>query len=128
MAALILNWSNAMGFAANLVRIRKDRHLTQAALAEAAELSVLQIKKYEAAKAQPTLGAIKRLSLALHISADELIFEDAERGPDDELRMQFEAIRQFTDDEKRVAREVIEGLIIKHSALRWNRPPPAEAS
>jgi len=128
MTSLILSWGHVMGFAHNLVRIRKDRQLTQAALAKAVELSVLQIKKYEAGKAQPTLGAIKRLALVLHVSADDLIFEESERGPDDELRMQFEAIRQFTDDERRVAKEVIEGLIIKYSAMRWNRPPPAEAS
>jgi len=121
MSALILSWGHVMSFSTNLQRIRKERQLTQVALADPAELSVLQIKQYEAGNAQPTLGAIKRLALALHVSADDLIFDEEERGPDDELRMQFEALRQFTPEEKHVAKEVIESLIIKHSALRWNR-------
>ena len=38
------------------------------------------------------------------------------RGPSDEFRMQFEALTQFDDHEKLVARELLDSLILKHTA------------
>lgn len=34
----------------------------------------------------------KKLAIALHVTSDFLLFETDERGPDDRLRYQFEAI------------------------------------
>jgi len=65
------------------------------------------------------MSALKRLALALGVTTDELVFEDDERGPDDELRLQFEAISRFSPDEKKTAKEVLDGLILKHEARRW---------
>jgi hypothetical protein len=47
-----------------------------------------------------------------------LIFDDAERGADDELRMQFEAISKYDAEEKKTAKEVLDGLILRHEARR----------
>jgi hypothetical protein len=44
---------------------------------------------------QPTLDVIRRLAVALQVSADVLIFGADERGPDGDLRLQFEAISNF---------------------------------
>jgi len=51
-------------------------------------------------------------------------FEDSERGPDDDLRLQFEAMGQLTPEEKGVARAVLEGLMLKHAANRFNTTTP----
>lgn len=32
---------------------------------------------------------------------------------------------QLTPEEKKVARQVLEGLLIKHAATKWNRPGAA---
>jgi hypothetical protein len=40
-------------------------------------------------------------------------------GPDDQLRLQFEAISRFDPDEKKTAKEVLDGLILKHEARKW---------
>ena len=53
---------------------------------------------------------------ALRVSLDELVFEEDERGPSDALRLQFEALQQFDDDERATAQAVLEGLILKHQA------------
>ncbi len=63
-----------------------------------------------------TLDVIRRLAIALTVSADELIFGKDERGPDEDLRLQFEAISQFDDEDKELARGLLEGLILKHQA------------
>lgn len=49
-------------------------------------------------------------------SQDELIFGKDERGPDGDLRLQFEAISQFDEEDKELARGLLEGLILKHQA------------
>ncbi|EGR1860446.1 XRE family transcriptional regulator, partial [Vibrio cholerae] len=54
-------------------------------------IHVNSLKKYEAGQAQPSLDALKKIALALHISADFLLFEEHERKPSDDLTLQFEA-------------------------------------
>ncbi|MFT4508081.1 hypothetical protein [Caballeronia sp. 15711] len=34
--------------------------------------------------------------------------------------MQFEAVSQFSPEEKQTVRELLEGLILKHEARRWS--------
>ena len=89
------------GFPQRLSTLRKERSLTQQALAEMAGLGITQIKRYEAGASQHTLDVIRKLSQVLRVSADELLFGKAERGPDEDLRLQFEAISRFNDDEKK---------------------------
>jgi hypothetical protein len=55
---------------------------------------------------------------ALHVSADPSLFGEDERGPDDDLRMQFDGISRFDADEKRAIRSLREGMISKHAARR----------
>jgi transcriptional regulator with XRE-family HTH domain len=106
----------AMTFPERLVEIRKSRTLTQQGLADLAGIHLTQIQRYEKGEAQPTLDMIRKLSLALSVSADWLLFDVDERGPDDALKRQFEALRQFDDDERHVAEVVLESLILKHQA------------
>jgi hypothetical protein len=61
------------------------------------------------------------------ITTDFLLFDDTERGPDDELRLQFDVIARLDDEEKRVIRELIDGMILKYQARRWAGIAPAPA-
>jgi len=103
-----------------LVALRKQRGLTQQALADSASVHVNQIKRYETGTAQPSLEALKKIAVALRVSTDSLLFREGERGPDDDFALLFEAINRFGPDDKKVAKEVLEGLIIKHEARRWS--------
>jgi transcriptional regulator with XRE-family HTH domain len=109
---------NFMAFPERLTQLRKERGLTQQGLADLATVHLTQIQRYEAGSAQPTLDAIKRLAVALAASTDWLLFEENERGPDEELKLQFEAVRQFDEHDRRTAIDVLEGLILKHQAKR----------
>ena len=108
-----------MLFPKQLVALRKKRGYTQQMLADKIGIHVTQIKRYEAGAAQPTLEVFRKIVLALNVSADTMLFDGAERGPDEELRLQFEAISGFDTREKKIIREVLEGLILKHEAKRW---------
>jgi transcriptional regulator with XRE-family HTH domain len=116
------------GFPQRLSTLRKERSLTQQALAELVGLGITQMKRYEAGASQPTLDVIRKLSQVLRVSADELLFGKAERGPDEDLRLQFEAISRFNDDEKKVVRSVLEGLLLTHEARRWSAGMAASAA
>ncbi len=108
-----------MLFPKQLVALRKKRGYTQQMLADKIGIHVTQIKRYEARAAQPTLEVFRKIVWALNVSADTMHFDGDERGPDDELRLQFEAISGFDAQEKQIIREVLEGLILKHEARRW---------
>lgn len=125
-AILDLAWLLAMEFPQRLAALRKERGLTQQALADRVALHLTQINRYETADSQPTLDVIRRLAIVLSVSADELIFGKNERGPEEELRLQFEAVSQFDEQDKELTRGVLEGLILKHQAkqsvLRQSMP------
>jgi hypothetical protein len=57
---------------------------------------------------------------ALNVRADLLHSGKEERGPDEDLRLQFEAIPRFDAGEKQVIRSVLGGLILRHEARRWS--------
>ncbi len=63
-----------------------------------------------------------RLAVALEVSADELVFGGADqRGPDDDLRLEFEAVSQFGQEDKKLVKAVLKGLILKHESEKWPR-------
>jgi transcriptional regulator with XRE-family HTH domain len=109
----------SMTFSERLATLRKDRGLTQLALAEKAAVHVAQIRRYEAGQTQPALDVIRRIAIALNVSADVLIFDKDERGPGDDLRLQFEAIEQMSPEERKIIKTIIESMIIRHDAQRW---------
>jgi transcriptional regulator with XRE-family HTH domain len=107
-----------MNFPARLLHFRKQQGLSQLRLAEAVGLHVNQVRRYEAGTAQPTLEALVNLAKALHVSLDALVFDESERGPNEELRLQFEAVSQFPEEERKVVTALLDGLIIKHQTKR----------
>ncbi len=108
-----------MEFPKRLLALRREKNMTQQGLAEKIRMSVVQIQRYESGKSQPTLDVIKKLAIALGVSADLLIFDTHERDPADDLRLQFEKMNQFSPDEKKIVKAVLEGLILKHEAKKW---------
>lgn len=119
--AISITWWLPMNFPTQLIQLRKQRELTQQQMADAVGIHVNQIKRYEAGTTQPTLEALVKITKSLHVSLDDLVFGEDERGPDDDLKLQFEAISELADEDKFIVLEVLEGLIIKYQAKRWSR-------
>ena len=118
MSSTTSHWLFMMEFPQRLTRLRKERGHTQKALAESVSVHVTQIQRYENGSTQPTLTVIRKLAVALSISADVLVFGKDERGPDDRLRFHFEAVSQLDPDEQDTIMEVIDGMLLKHDAKR----------
>lgn len=109
-----------MPFAEHLTTLRKARNLSQKALAEMVKVHVTQIQRYESAQIQPNLAVLKRLVVALNVSADTLIFDEQERSPRDEgVRLILQALDEFTPEELATAKTVLQGLVLQHQARRW---------
>lgn len=120
-----------MDFGKRLASLRKQHSMTQQALADVVGCHVTMIRRYEANETQPTLEVIRNMARALSVSADALVFEQDERGPNEELLLQFEAVSQLPPDEQAIVKEVLESLIIKYQTRRWDSaraaaPTPAK--
>jgi transcriptional regulator with XRE-family HTH domain len=110
-----------LDFHERLAALRKERGLTQLALAELVEMHISQIRRYESGQSQPTLDAIRKLARALSVSADMLLFDQNERGPGDDLRLQFEAASRLDPEEKNVIRSVIESIVLRNTVKAAER-------
>ena len=113
-----MTWLVTMSFSRRLSSIRKSKGLTQQQMADTIGIHVSQIKRYESGDTQPSLEVLRKIALALSISADLLLFDENERGPSDDFRMQFEALNHFSKEEKKIVKELLDSLILKHTANR----------
>ena len=103
-----------MEFPQRLVSFRKEKGLTQQALADRVGVHVIQIHRYESGSSQPSLEVIKNLAVALSVSADALLFDKNERAPDEELQLKFEAVSAMSDEDKKIIASLIDAYIKKH--------------
>lgn len=60
----------------NIRRLRKEAKMTQRELADALELSVSNITKYEKSQLEPNLTIIYKLCKVFNVSSDELLNSD----------------------------------------------------
>jgi transcriptional regulator with XRE-family HTH domain len=124
MTSFTADWLISMEFAARLTQLRKQKALSQQALADAVGIHVAQVKRYEAGTNQPSLEVLKKIATTFGVSADFLLFDEEERGPGVDFRLQFDVINHLDEDEQRIIRELIDGMILKYQARRWSAQPP----
>jgi len=113
----------SMSLPSRLIALRKQRGLSQQAMADAIGVHANSWKKYETGQTQPSLEALKKIAVALHVSTDFLLFEEHERGPNNDLLLQFEAVSQLPSEEQAVVKDVLESLVIKYQARRLESQP-----
>ena len=118
----------SMSLPSRLIALRKQRGLSQQAMAEAIGIHANSWKKYETGQTQPSLDVLKKIAVALHVSTDFLLFEEHERGPHDDLVLQFEAVSQLLPEEQAIVKDVLESLVIKYQTRRWEEARAAAAT
>ena len=118
--AIVLNRMFTMSLASRIATLRKDKGLSQQAMADALGLHVTQIKRYESGSSQPSLEALKKIAKTLRVSIDSLVFDTEELTPDEDLTLQFQTIANMPEEEKAIIMELIEGMIIKYETQRWS--------
>lgn len=110
-----------LDFHERLVALRKERGLTQQALAQMVDMHISPIRRYESGQSQPALDAIRKLAVSLSVSADKLLFANDERGPGDDLKLQFEAASRLNQEEKNAIRSVIESIVLRNTVKAAER-------
>ena len=118
--ATYINRLETMSIAQRLSSLRKNKGLTQQALADAVGLHVTQVKRYEYNQSQPSLETLKKIAKALRVTIDSLVFEESELLPDDSLALQFQAVINLPSEQQAVIKQLLEGMIIKYEAERWS--------
>ena len=108
-----------VAFPERLAQLRKERGLSQKQLAEAIGVHYTQLRRYEAGTSQPTLEVLRTLAKTLNVSADTLIFDASERPIAEPFREHLQALSRLSEEEQKVAREVLDALLLKHDAKRW---------
>ncbi len=56
------------------------------------------------------MNQVKRTCL----SRDTHVFDEPERGPSDDLALQFDAVSNVPDEERRISKALSDGMIIKY--------------
>ncbi len=115
-----INHHWTVNFPEHPAALRKQKGMTQQQLADRVGVHVVQLRRYEAGTSQPTLDVIRSMAVALGISADTLLFAPDERGPDDALKLQFEAVSRFDPESKKVVQQVLDSMILQQEARRWS--------
>lgn len=105
-----------MSFPERLARIRKERQLTQQELADRVGVHVIQVRRYEAGSSQPTLDVIRRIALALGVSADMLIFDEYEAREeirDKELMAYFARADRLEPAERALIKMFLDNMLAR---------------
>jgi transcriptional regulator with XRE-family HTH domain len=79
------------------------------------------LSSYESGRSQPTLEVIRKLALALDVTADEVVFDAEERRPvvtDKELVKQWEQVEELPEEDRKTVKVVVEGLLLRRQISR----------
>lgn len=105
-----------VAIADSLKALRKNRGMTQKALAEASQTDVVQISRIERGDSNPSLETLKRLARALGCTTDALVFEADERAPSDDLQQLFELASDLPEAKRDMIKEFILTVVQRHQA------------
>ena len=99
-----------------ILKLRKEKNLSQTDLANKVGVSYAQIGRYETKGAQPPAEIIKKIADTLETTTDYLINGDKDEKAkatlkDSELLQQFKAVEQLNDKDKSTIKDIIDAFI-----------------
>ena len=99
-------------------QLRKEKRLTQAALASNIGVTVAQLTRYETQGVQPNADALKRMAMVFGITIDFLVngttVQKAENAiTDSKLIGLFKQIENLETEDRQVVAKLIEAFAIK---------------
>lgn len=99
-------------------QLRKEKRLTQAALASNIGVSVAQLTRYETQGVQPNAEALKRMAMVFGISIDFLVNGTVEQKAENALTNAkmlslFKQVESMPEEDRTVVFKLIEAFAIK---------------
>ena len=103
-----------------LKELRRIKGWTQGDLSKISGINIEQIKKYETGRSEPAVKTLEKLSIAFGITLNELI--NSEQGSTrEDLKILFEAVERFNEEEKKTVKEILKALIMKNDAEKLRK-------
>ncbi len=108
-----------MGIAKRIKKLRQEHQWTQAELAEKLDIRQKQVSAYERGVNLPSTDVLIKLAETFDVTLDYLAFETKGQPAklniqDRELLRRFELIDNLTEEEKGLAKEILDLVILKH--------------
>ncbi len=107
-----------------LKEIRKREGLSQASLAEKADLSAQYVSQIETAKKRASLESLVKMANAMHVSVDDLLYGNMPENPKEYQTDISDLMNDCSCFEKRIlfellcaAKEIIRENIVEHAIL-----------
>jgi len=97
---------------------RQQKGLSQAELAEKAQVNNKSLSRYELGSSIPPADALKNIADALGISSDALLNDDTISIKDKELLKKFEIIQDMNEDDKALVTRFLDLTIRDYKAKK----------
>lgn len=116
-----------MSLGTKIKALRMEKGLSQGDLGRLAGVHEKLLSKYEHERIVPTADTLRKLSTALHVSSDYLIFENVPKEgkielKDLELFTMFKEAEGLGQDERDTIKKVIDAMIVKSKVEMIIRP------
>lgn len=106
-----------MSFGANLKQFRTEKGLSQEELAQKIGVHANHLSRYERDVASPSIEVVEKISLALDVSIDRLVFgkeSDIEGAvTDKELISLFKKVQLLNDKQKDTVKDFLSAFVLK---------------
>ncbi|WP_368073418.1 helix-turn-helix domain-containing protein [Lonsdalea iberica] len=101
--------------------MRKEVGLTQVQMSEALNVSQQVVQSWEAGRRRIQIPILPAVAKILSVHLEGFLGEEAEntprkRGPSDDLALQFEAVSGVPEEERRIIKALLDGMILKYQA------------
>jgi transcriptional regulator with XRE-family HTH domain len=115
---------NETSFSKNIVRLRKERGMSQKELAKLAGISQRMLVYYEKKAGNPPIEKIKRIAEVLKVNIDELLLDAGKKSKKSEIDIsqmntktlkRVKQILNLTPEERHIVYSLIDSLITKRT-------------
>ena len=111
------------GFPKRLRDLRRQKDLSQAALAKLTRVHSTHISRYERGLSRPTADTLRRLSDVLGVTGDYLMegsTDEAARArfEDRELLRRFQEVQNLPERDKEIVKELLDAFLTKRQIQR----------
>ncbi len=105
-----------MSIGKNINRRCKDLGITIKELSNLSKVPYSTVRDIVQDKNSPSVDKIKKIAITLHVTTDQLIFDEDEINEDDELKMLFIEVKKMAKENKKIAKEMLKALVIQNKS------------
>lgn len=102
-----------MSVGQNIQKACKELGISIAELAIQANMSERTVRSITTDEVDTKVSSIKKIIIALGVSADMILFDDDELGENGDLKILFRELERLEDENRDYAKKVIKAIIIQ---------------